>query len=474
MSDYLQQYLRPLAQQNYLQRSFEEALVPQVMFLACAPAQRMEPGSGGSMTATVPGNMAIDLNPVIPGEDAKTQTNSYEWYICNVEQRSGSQKIPMNQASLTATGGRGFWIQKMRELAIQCGTTLNLLARNELYKAYLQGNTMTFAATANATSVYLVSGNGFRDRVVAAKVAPLTSTVTRTVYIDGQERTATGWTPLIAEWPDGPGILTVSANVTVAANRPVLDKNRSIIIRPSSTPFDQLQANDIATMSLFRRAVADLENDGVQAMEDGYFHCHISPHVSDQLMSDNEYQRMYEGAPEKFMKDGALGVIGKMKFFSNNQTPQPGDYNSPNPYAVGGIVLPVASSRNTLLDRWYYGELYNTLGTQIQRSIVIGRGTIKTRFEDESAMMLAEASAPIGSPTTFAVVGNTLQMMAGSQNLGNVRITVRPPIDKLGQVTDITWSTTRGFAVTSNLLSGQSNAQNKRAKVIETGFAPSG
>ena len=63
-------------------------------------------------------------------------------------------------------------------------------------------------------------------------------------------------------------------------------------------------------------------------------------------------------------------------------------------------------------------------------------------------------------------------MMSGSANMGNVRVTILPPIDKLGQVSWITWSTTRGYAVTSNLLSGQSNARNKRALVIETGFAP--
>ena len=470
MSDYLQSFLEPLAQQNFLQRAFEEALVPSVKFLAAAPYEKMPPGSDGQVIQTVAANMDVDLDPVVPGEDAKSQSNKYEWYICKVKQWDGSTPVPMNQAALTLAGVEGFWIQKFRELAVNCGTKLNLLCRNELYKGYLQGNTMTYAATANATSVFLVSGNGFRTRVINQVEQPISVTNTRTVIIDGQQRTATGWVPLDAALPDGPGVLTVSVAVTVAINRPVRDLNCSRIIRPQGAGhIDAIGANDIATMAMFRRAAAELDNDFVPPMLDGTYHVHLSPNVCDQLRGDNEFQRMYETRGGQYMEDGSLGVIGNLRFFSNNQTPQPGDRNSPNPLDVAAAT---AGARTTLLSPHYYGELYNIDGVQIQRSIVIGRNAIKCRYEDESAMMIADASAPIGATVSFAKVGSTLQMMAGSDKMGQVRITVRPPIDKRGQNTDITWSTTRGWAIPSNLLSGQSNAQNKRAMVIETGFAP--
>ena len=470
MSDYLESYLQPLAQDNFLQRAFEEALVPSTKFLAAAPYEKMPPGSDGRMIQTVAANMDIDLDPVVPGEDAKSQSNKYEWYKCDVKQWDGSQPVPMNQAQLTLAGVEGFWIQKFRELAVNCGTKLNLLCRNELYKGYLQGNTMTYAPTANALTVFLVSGNGFRTRVVNKVEQPISPTNTRTVFIDGQQRTATGWAPLDAALPDGPGVLTVTVNVTVAINRPVLDKNRSRIIRPNGAQhIDGISANDIATMAMFRRAAAELDNDFVPPMVDGTYHVHLAPNVCDQLRSDNEFQRMFETRRGEYMEDGSLGVIGNLRFFSNNQTPQPGDRNSPNPLDVEAET---AGARTTLLSPNYYGELYNIDGVQIQRSIVIGRNAIRCMYEDEAAMMLAEASAPIGATVSFAKVGSTLQMMAGSDKMGQVRITVRPPIDKRGQNTDITWSTTRGWAIPSNLLSGQSDAQNKRAIAIETGFAP--
>ena len=265
MSDYLESYPQPLAQDNFLQRAFEEALVPSTKFLAAAPYEKMPPGSDGRMIQTVAANMDIDLDPVVPGEDAKSQSNKYEWYKCDVKQWDGSQPVPMNQAQLTLAGVEGFWIQKFRELAVNCGTKLNLLCRNELYKGYLQGNTMTYAPTNNATSVFLVSGNGFRTRVVNKIEQPISPTNTRTVFIDGRQRTATGWAPLDAALPDGPGVLTVSANVTVAINRPVLDKNRSRIIRPNGAQhIDAISANDIATMAMFRRAAAELAIPQIQ------------------------------------------------------------------------------------------------------------------------------------------------------------------------------------------------------------------
>ena len=68
MSDYLQQHLQPLAQSNFLQRAFEEALVPQVKFLAAAPYEKMPAGSDGHVIHTVAGNMDVDLDAVVPGE----------------------------------------------------------------------------------------------------------------------------------------------------------------------------------------------------------------------------------------------------------------------------------------------------------------------------------------------------------------------------------------------------------------------
>lgn len=467
--DYLQTYLRPLAQKNYLQRAFGEALVPQIMFLSLAPSELMPAGSGGTVTNTVPGVQDVDLDPTTPGSDSSYASNTYEWYIAKIKQHSKSRPVPMNQAALTLEGAPGYWMEIMREQAIACGTTLNLLARNALFKAYLAGNTVTFAANGNTVSVPLVSGNGFRTTIVEGEETPISVSNPRTVDINGVSRVASGWTPLDAANPDGPGTLTVTVPINVLANQPVKAEDRSRIIRPNNGGLDNLVASNGATMSLFRRAATELENDGVPTMVDGTYHCHCPPAVLNELRSDNEFQRMYETRGGLYMADGSLGVVGNLRFFSNNQSPQIGKNNSPNTFSTS--TLPSSGRTTTFANHWF-GELTNQKGTIINRSIVVGRNAIKTMYVDESANMLTDAGAPSGPRSSFAIVGSTLQMMSGSANMGNVRVTIRPPIDKLGQQSDITWSTTRGYAVTSNLLSGQSNARNKRALVIETGFAP--
>jgi hypothetical protein len=239
-----------------------------------------------------------------------------------------------------------------------------------------------------------------------------------------------------------------------------------MILRPNNAAtIDNLSTTDSARLALFRRAAAQLANDGVMPMADGYYHVHCSPFVIQELGSDNEYQRLFQGRPEAYLPDGSIGTIGNLKFFENNQTPQPGNLNSPSPIAV--------PTRATQLSPHYFGELYNRTGVQIERSIVVGRGCVAQLYVPELAAFVSDAGVIGKQQANFAMVGGQLQMVMGP-GTGQVRVIIRPPIDKLGQIVTITWSATRGFPVYSNLLSGMSNGRFKKAMVVETGHEPIG
>ena len=95
----------------------------------------------------------------------------------------------------------------------------------------------------------------------------------------------------------------------------------------------------------------------------------------------------------------------------------------------------------------------------MRRVVVTGLGAVTPLANDEPSnweAMLAEAGQPVGGRPTFTMVGNQIQMMASAADLGNIRITIRPPIDRAGQQVAASWTTTRGFPVYCNLLSGQS------------------
>lgn len=457
--------LLPLAQQNFLQRMFSQGLIPHVKFLAAAELQEFAPGNGGTITNTVAGRKKPVLAALPPGKEPVPQPTEYEWFRTELRQFQDSDDVPMNQAYGTIGGVPAFYMQKMLELGIGCGTSLNLQARNALYKAYLGGNTNATAAGNVSSALHIASGNGFHEFIVNGNPISISSTNPKPITIGGTAASAIAWTPDDTTQPDGPGVLTLAATTSWAAGAPVKANDRSRIIRAGgATNVDQLNANSAATLALFRRAVAQLANDGVEKMPDGYWHVHCSPFVIQELANDNEYQRLFQGRPEAYLKDGSIGTVGDLKFFDNNQTPQPGTLNSPDP-----ITVP---TRNTLLAPHYWGELYNANGVQIERSIVIGRGAIKQFYVPEMAAFVSEAGHIGAQKATFSVEDNGILQMVMGPGTGQVRVVVRPPIDRGGQVVSITWSCTRGYPVFSTLLTGQSDGRFKKAMVIETGHDP--
>ena len=460
---YFETHIIPLAQENFLQRVFFDALVPEMKYLAACPYEEMQTGNGDTIIRTVPGLMNSNPTILAPGKDLQPETTQYEHFVTSINQYGGSLDIPTNQTALTLGGPQAYMAQKMKELATQAGMMTNRMARDAIIKAYLGGNAVVVEANGNTTSIHINSLNGFWEVVKNGKPTTISVSNPRVVTIAGAARNATGYTPDNADYPDGPGTLTLSAAINAAAGDVVLAADRSRILRPKNSTFDKLAANDGATIAMFRRAAAELHNDSVGPNADGFYHVHCAPYVISELQSDNEFQRMVQGmGTAAYPKDGSIGTIGNLRFFSNNQAPQPGANNSGTPLTV--------PTRNTLLATGYWGELYNKNGVQVQRSVVIGAKAVTTLYSDESKAMLAEAGQPVGGRPTFTMVGNQIQMMASAADLGNIRITIRPPIDRAGQQVAASWTTTRGFPVYCNLLSGQSAGRFKRAMVVETGF----
>lgn len=458
--------LQQLAQQNFLQRQFYEALYPSVKFLALAPFEEYKGRDGDTVTRTVSGRKKPKLIPLVPGQDPIPEQTSYEWFTTTISQFGDTDDVPMNQAFGTIEGAQGFFMQKMKELGGSCGSTMNLLTRNALYNRYMAGNAVTTAAGGPGVTVPVSTLNGFREVIVNGQPTTISVNNPRTITIGGVSRLAVGFNPTYAQWPDGPGTLTISVAHTWDADVPVLAADRSVIIRPGqASTIDDLQANDVPTVALFQRAAAQLKNDGVKPIG-GFYQVHISPFVEQELANDNAYQRLHEGIPSEYLKAGAIGHIGDLMFFRNDQTPQPGDFNSPDPLAV--------PTRGTLLDKFYCAELRNKSNVQIERSIVVGAGAISQLYVDEMANFISEAGYIGKQGPKFAIMdGGALQMVMG-ENLGNVRVIIRPPLDRAGQQVAITWTATRGHPVYANLLSGQSAGRYKRAMVVETGHEPIG
>ena len=386
---YFETHIIPLAQENFLQRVFFEALVPELKYLAACPYEEMQTGNGDTIIRTVPGLMNSNPTILAPGKDLQPESTQYEHFVTTINQYGGSLDIPTNQTALTLGGPQVYMAQKMKELATQAGMMTNRMARDAIIKAYLGGNAVVVAANGNTTSLHINSLNGFWEVVKNGKPTTISTTNPRVITVAGVARNAIGYTPDFDDYPDGPGVLTLSAAINALAGDVVLAADRSRILRPKNATFDKLAANDGATIALFRRAAAELHNDSVAPNADGFYHVHCAPYVISELQSDNEFQRMVQGmGTAAYPKDGSIGTIGNLRFFANNQAPQPGVNNSGTP-----ITVP---ARGTQLATGYWGELYNANGVQVQRSVVIGAKAVTTLYSDESKAMLAEAGQPVG------------------------------------------------------------------------------
>mgnify|MGYP006330727559 FL=1 len=143
---YFESHIIPLAQENFLQRYFFEALVTEMKYLAACPYEEMQTGNGDTIIRTVPGLMNSNPTILAPGKDLQPETTQYEPFVTTINQYGGSLDIPTNQAALTLGGPQVYFAQKMKELATQAGMMTNRMARDAIFKAYLGGNAIVTAA----------------------------------------------------------------------------------------------------------------------------------------------------------------------------------------------------------------------------------------------------------------------------------------------------------------------------------------
>jgi len=201
---------------------------------------------------------------------------------------------------------------------MQARQSLDRLARNALFNAYLGGATrvrVTLGAPALTISVDDV--RGFQNVLVNSQMVPVSGTNTVTlivgansyvlnaVAIDGSN---------VSTSPLGvSGTLTFTSNVTVGdgtALNTVQHPNAPALVRPNgkwtggsatsaTTATSSLIAADVLTLGVIEDAVAQLRNN--TGMQDEMFNLYLDNVSMRQLFADQDFKLMYQGqygAPE--------------------------------------------------------------------------------------------------------------------------------------------------------------------------------
>jgi hypothetical protein len=455
-------YMQELHQQGALERAFHDGLYPNLAYRAEALAEVVQANTGETLNQSRPGLLPPKTKPLVPGQDPQPSTVIYEQWTSVIQQYADTVDTNM---PTSVTAAASLLMRNITQLGLGAGQTINRVARDALFQAYLSGNTVINVATASTdTQLHVSSVNGFTDVVVpgvnvAPKPVSAASPLSATLGIGSAAITVSVVGVVLDDPTDpvGPGTLLLAAAVgAIFAARSSLKSTYAprIIRSGGGATVDAIGAADTITLQDCINAVALLRRANVQPHEDGYYHAHISPLANAQIFTDTVLQRLNTALPEGAMySSGFIGHISGIMFFMNTESPDPLNSSNNGPRVFTGPNFAQYSSE-------IGAETTNDNGIDIDRVIVTGKGALYERYLDESDYVTeAGTTGKLGS---FDVINNGIKILTE-----RIRLILRAPLDRLQQVTSSTWSITTCFPVPSDITGPSGPERFKRAVVIE-------
>lgn len=450
-----------LNQKGLIERAFHDGLYPNLAFRAEAMAEEWPANTGTELFMTRPGLLTPVTKPLKPGVDPTPVTVPYEQWVARLDQIASAVDTHMPTA---VTSNANLFLRNIHQLGLQAGQSVNRVARNAMFAAYISGQTVLIAATATTdSSIRVASLNGFTDVVTSGiNVKPQTVSAAFPLQItigtgaSAVTKSVTGFTPDDPTDLLGPGTLSLSATVgsVFAARTAVVSVAAPTVIRASGgASVDAIGPADTLTLQLCINAVAILRSNNVQPHEDGFYHAHLSPLANAQFFADPVFQRLNQSLPEHVIyKEGFIGTISQIMFFMNTEAP--GTTNTGTRIQTGSGTTPAFYSPDV------GGETTNNAGVNIGRVIITGKGVVYEKYLDEG-QFVTEAGLT-GKLGEFDVVNNGISVLTE-----RIRLYLRAPLDRLGQIVSAAWSISTSFPTPSDVTAPTGPQRYKRAIVIE-------
>jgi hypothetical protein len=450
--------LQSVIQQGYLERQFHDALKARLGFRAIADREAFPAQIGETITKTRRGLLPAATTPVATQGGSNTDFSSgltaknygVEQYILSVAQYADMMMLNIATSRVAIVP---MFMQNVAAQGEQAARTVDTLAQQALFNAYMGGNTrVTTTLGANGATISVDDIRGFQQTLNSSgQPVPVSTTNKVIVTVNGtahnlQAATADGSN--VSTAPGGvSGTLTFDANVVIAdgtAGNAVVSSVAPFIMRPSnsSTGVMAPSTTAIATASDFNaaqltaqmilNAAAQLRTNNVPPGADGRYVCYADPVHLTGVYNDQAFQRFFTGKPET--SEYRSGIIGDLLGVRIQETNL-----NPVQFAVNGT-----------------GGFSFT--APVRRAIVVGQGAlIEGTFTSE------------GYAAVNAVDSNPLVTVVD----GIAHIT-REPMDALQQIVTTSWAYIGGFVAptdtTANptVLPSATNAALKRAVIIES------
>ncbi len=431
--------LRPIIQENFLEREFQDGLQSKLGYRAIADRVTFPNAVGETITKTRKGLKAPVTTPMDPSKNTGLDNGltssgwTVEQYTLGIDQYGDT--IDLN----VVTSGVAIAPQFMANAktnGIQAMQSVDRLARNALFGAYLGGNTrVATALAADATSVHVddirgftwaiktgTDGNGKPEAVSPAN--PLAVTLNGNAYIVvGAIADASN----VSTAPEGvSGTLTLNKNCTVAdgaLGKAVVSAVAPIIHRAGEHDTTAgIAATDKLTMKMVQDAVADLRSNNVPDI-DGAYNCYLTSRQMTGLYRDQEFQLLYRGAyGSEAYESGKVTALLGVRFIETTESPI---------QRLGNVT--------------------------VYRAIICGAGAIVEGDYENTGKGEGAAMEP-GQVTVIDGIAHV----------------TREPLDKLKQIVSQSWYFIGGFAVPTDvtvntaIIPTATNSAFKRAVILES------
>ena len=428
--------LQPIIQQGFLEREFNQALKSRLAFRACADRVDVAVGIGETLTKTRAGLKPSITTPVVAAANTNLDNGltpsawSVEQYTLTINHYAATTDL---NVVTSRVGIASQFLQNAYANGEQAARSLDELARNALFAAYLGGNTRVRTTLGSAGSNVSVDDiRGFQVTFVNGVQQTVSSGNPLTVTIGANAYNVVGASADVANISTAPGgisgILTLASNASISdgtAGNAVIAANASSIIRPSQRGSTaQLAASDTLTMSSLLDAVAKLRVNAVPEI-DGAYNCYLDPISARQLFADPDFKQLFQGATsanQVFRKGMTNDFLG-LRFMPTTET-----------------VVQAHPSLNNLM---------------VRRPIVCGQGAL---IEGDFAGLTDPDFAP--SDSIISVVDG-------------IAMVTREAIDRLQQIVAQSWYWIGGYCAPSDITTNQTtiptatNASYKRAVIVE-------
>ncbi len=455
--------LQSIIQMGYLERAFEQALRAKLAYRAIADKEPFPIRIGETLTKTRAGLFPVVTTPLVPSTNTNfdnglsTQNWAVEQYTLTINQYAATMDL---NTVADDVGIASQFLQNAVALGEQAARSLDALASNSVFGAYLGGNTRVTAAVSASASVPVDDVRGFQfvvnneGQIVATSSSyPLSVSFGGTTYsvigvvASGPAAANGGPVPNLLQFsgtgsntsttPGGySGTLTLSAAETIASGAAVVAATAPPVLRPYwlnnftsgtevTTP-PSTTAGIVAgqTLRMIEQVLAAASTLRLNAVDpiDGLYNCYLDAMQMQGLFSDLNFMNMFRGAYQATeYRQGEIFTLAGVRFIPTNMAPQ---------------------------------QMLN--GLAIRRALVVGRGAlIEGDFKGQDTH---DTSNPLAEFT----------------KVDGVTHVTRAAMDRLQQIIAQSWYYIGGFTVPTDITTTAAtvptanNAYYKRAVVLES------